>query len=147
MKPTKWPVRPAKTQISLGIRPVWSEALLTAWRNLGSLATNRAHSEDADQTGRMPSLIWVFAGWAHMPFSWFYRAAAQFYGKYHSVEFINTLSDYAISSELDPVWYSLSLLSTNPFMAGNLDFRASAPSNLTLPGSMAKNESPHLNHF
>ena len=22
-KPTKWPVRPAKTQISLGIRPVW----------------------------------------------------------------------------------------------------------------------------
>ena len=24
-KPTKWPVRPAKTQTSLGIRPVWSE--------------------------------------------------------------------------------------------------------------------------
>ena len=24
-KPTKWHVRPAKTQISLGIRPVWSE--------------------------------------------------------------------------------------------------------------------------
>ena len=23
-KPTKWPVRPANTQISLGIRPVWS---------------------------------------------------------------------------------------------------------------------------
>ena len=29
-KPTKWPVRPAKTQISLGIRPVWSESLLCA---------------------------------------------------------------------------------------------------------------------
>ena len=51
-------MRPAKTQI----RPVWSESSLSAWRNLGSLATHRAHSEDSDQTGRMPRLIWVFAG-------------------------------------------------------------------------------------
>ena len=29
-KPSKWPVRPAKTQISLGIRPVWSESSLCA---------------------------------------------------------------------------------------------------------------------
>ena len=29
-KPTNWHVRPAKTQISLGIRPVWSESLLCA---------------------------------------------------------------------------------------------------------------------
>ena len=28
-KPTVWPVRPAKTQISLGIHPVWSESLLS----------------------------------------------------------------------------------------------------------------------
>ena len=55
-------VRPVKTQISLGIRPVWSESLLYAWRNLGSLATHWAHSEESDQTGRMPRLIWVFAG-------------------------------------------------------------------------------------
>ena len=61
-KPTKWHVRPAKPQISLGIRPVWSDSLLCAWRNLGSLATYWAHSEDPDQTGRMPRLIWVFAG-------------------------------------------------------------------------------------
>ena len=61
-KPTKWPVRPAKTQINLGIRPVWSESSLSAWRKLGSLATYWAHSEDSDQTGRMPRLIWVFAG-------------------------------------------------------------------------------------
>ena len=27
-KPTKWPVHPAKPQISLGIRPVWSESSL-----------------------------------------------------------------------------------------------------------------------
>ena len=61
-KPTKWHVRPAKTQISLGIRSIWSESSLSAWRNLGSLATNWAHAEDSDQTGRMPRLIWVFAG-------------------------------------------------------------------------------------
>ena len=31
-KPTKWPLRPAKTQISLGICPVWSESsLCTQW--------------------------------------------------------------------------------------------------------------------
>ena len=29
-KPAKWPLRPAKTQVSLGIRPFWSEASLCA---------------------------------------------------------------------------------------------------------------------
>ena len=57
-----WHVCPAKTQISLGIRPVWPESSLFAWRKLGSLATHWAHSEDSDQTGQMPRLIWVFAG-------------------------------------------------------------------------------------
>ena len=33
-------VRPAKTQISLGIRPVWSESSLSAWRKLCSLSTH-----------------------------------------------------------------------------------------------------------
>ena len=53
-------VRPAKTQISLGIRPVWSESLLSAWRNLGSLPNER--TVKTDQTGRMSRLIWVFSG-------------------------------------------------------------------------------------
>ena len=61
-KPTKWKVRPAKTQISLSIRPVWSESSLSAWRKLGFLATHWAQSEDSDQTGRMPKLFWVIAG-------------------------------------------------------------------------------------
>ena len=39
-------VRPAKTRISLGIRPVCSESSLSACRKLGSLATHWAHSED-----------------------------------------------------------------------------------------------------
>ena len=38
-KPTKWSVRPVKTQTSLGICPVWSESLLSVWRKLGSLVT------------------------------------------------------------------------------------------------------------
>ena len=52
-KTNKVAVCPAKTQINLGICPVWSE-----W----SLATHWADSEDSDQTGQMPRLIWVFAG-------------------------------------------------------------------------------------
>ena len=58
----QWHVRPAKTQISLGIHPVWSESSLSAWRKVGSLATHWAHSKDTDQNGWMPRLIWVFAG-------------------------------------------------------------------------------------
>ena len=60
--PTKWSLHSAKTQISLGICPVWSESSLSAWRKIGFLAIQWVHSEDADQTGRMPRLIWVFAG-------------------------------------------------------------------------------------
>ena len=61
-KTNKVSLCPAKTQISLSIRPVWSESSLSAWRKRGSLATHSAHSEDSDQTGQMPRLIWVFAG-------------------------------------------------------------------------------------
>ena len=46
IKPTKWHVRQTKTKINLGIRPVRSESSLSAWRNLGSLATHWTHCED-----------------------------------------------------------------------------------------------------
>ena len=39
-KPTKRPVRRVKTQINLGICPVWSESSLSAWRSFESLATH-----------------------------------------------------------------------------------------------------------
>ena len=55
-------VRPAKTQISLGIRPVWSESSLCAQWVAKDPSFLRADSEDSDQTGRMPGLIWAFAG-------------------------------------------------------------------------------------
>ena len=52
-----------------------SESLLSAWRKLGSLATHWVHSEDSDQTGRMPRLIWVFAGCTSL--CWFCHEIAQ----------------------------------------------------------------------
>ena len=62
-KPTKWHVRPAKTQIILGIRPVWSESSLSAWRKLRSLATHWAD---------------LSLRWAHRSFCWFSHEAARF---------------------------------------------------------------------
>ena len=61
-KPTKWHVCLAKTQISLGIRPVWPESSLCAQLVAKDPSFLHADSEDSDQTGRMPRLIWVFAG-------------------------------------------------------------------------------------
>ena len=55
-KPTKWHVRPPKTQIRLG------GSSLAAWRKLGSLTTHWVHSKDSGQTAWMPKLIWVFTG-------------------------------------------------------------------------------------
>ena len=55
-------MRPAKTQISLGIRLVWSESSQCApWVAKDPMFLH-ADSEDSDQTGQMPRLIWVFAG-------------------------------------------------------------------------------------
>ena len=73
-KPTKWHVCPAKTQISLGICPVWLESSLSARRKLWSLATHWAHSEDWSN--------WVDAQadlslhWAHRSFCSFWHAVA-----------------------------------------------------------------------
>ena len=58
-KPTKWPVCLAKTQVSLDIRPVWPESSLCAqWIQAFFIRT----AKTPEQTGRMPRLIWVFAG-------------------------------------------------------------------------------------
>ena len=63
-KPTKWLCAQRR------LRSAWAssqsdQSSLSAWRNLGPLATHWAHREDSDQTGRMPRLIWVFAGRSH----------------------------------------------------------------------------------
>ena len=61
-KPIKWHVHPAKTQISLGICPVWSEFSLWAQWVAKDLSFLHADRKDSDQTGRMPRLILVVAG-------------------------------------------------------------------------------------
>ena len=61
-KVTKWPVRPTITQISLDIDPGWSESSTCAHSVTKDSRFLHADSEDSDQTGRIPSLIWVFAG-------------------------------------------------------------------------------------
>ena len=73
-KPTKWPVRPAKTQISQGVRPVWSESSLSTWRNGGSSATQWVHCEDSDQTWRAQADLSL--RWAHRSFCWFCHEVA-----------------------------------------------------------------------
>ena len=54
-------MRPGKNQISLGIRPVWSESPLCTQAVKGQLFLH-ADSQGSDQTGRMLRLIWVFVG-------------------------------------------------------------------------------------
>ena len=54
-------VRPAKTQISMGICPVRSESSRCAHWVAKDPSFLHADSEDSDQTGRMPRLIQVFA--------------------------------------------------------------------------------------
>ena len=58
-KTNKMSVSPAKTQISLGIRPVWSVFAQWVAKDPRFL---HADSKDSDQSGRMPRLIRVFAG-------------------------------------------------------------------------------------
>ena len=51
-----------KIQISLGICPIWSESSLCAYWVAKDPSFLHADSEDSDQSGRMPRLIWIFAG-------------------------------------------------------------------------------------
>ena len=54
-------VYPMRTQISQHSSVVWSEYLLSAWRNLASLTIQNVPSEDSDQTAQMRRLVWMFA--------------------------------------------------------------------------------------
>ena len=56
-KTNKMTVHPAKSQTSLGIRPVLSESSLCAQWVAKDPRFLHADSEDSDQTGRMPRLI------------------------------------------------------------------------------------------
>ena len=65
-QPTKWHVLPAKTQISLVIRPVWSESSLSAWRSLGWVLSYPLSAQRRRWSDRwMARLILVFARRTH----------------------------------------------------------------------------------
>ena len=75
-KPTKWHVRPAKTQINLGIRPVWSESSLCAqW-----VATNPSflYADSKDWSDWADAQADLSLRWAHMPLCRFCHALALF---------------------------------------------------------------------
>ena len=61
-KQTKWIAHPPSKD-----RPAWAstqsdQSLLSARWKLSPLAAQWVYSEDSDQTGRMPMLIWIYAG-------------------------------------------------------------------------------------
>ena len=70
-KTNKMTVHPAKTQISLGIRPVWSESsLCTQWVDRDPCFL---HADSKNLSG------WLSLHWAHTPFFWFCHEAAQLF--------------------------------------------------------------------
>ena len=71
-KPTKWPVRPAKSQISLGIRPVWSASSLCEGPNIYWCGQRRLGSDWEDAQADLS------LRWAHMQYCWFYHVTAHF---------------------------------------------------------------------
>ena len=58
--PTMWYMRPAKPQISLRIRAVWSEPLLVAWFILECLATDWTSFGVSKLKRRLQRLVWVY---------------------------------------------------------------------------------------
>ena len=91
-KPTKW-VCAQRRQISLGIRPVWSESSLSAWRKLGSLATHWAHTHFVGFV--MSWLIWYLSGhrilmlkceWIHMKLHFRFQKTYRKFPKYSDTQ-------------------------------------------------------------
>ena len=76
-KPTQWHVYPANTQISLGIRPIWSVfsvRMKKAWvLSYPPSAQRRLWSVWADAQADLS------LRWAHMPFSWFCHQVAHLF--------------------------------------------------------------------
>ena len=74
-KPTKWHVRPVKTQISLGIRPVWSVfavRMKKPWVLSYPLSAQRRL-----WSGWADAQVDLSLHWEHMPLCWFCHEAAQ----------------------------------------------------------------------
>ena len=62
-KTSKMTMRPAKTQINLGIHLVWSESLLCPHWVAKDPSFLHADSEDSDQTGRILRCVYMSSCW------------------------------------------------------------------------------------
>ena len=92
-------VRPVKTQISLGISPVWSESSLCAQWVAKDPSFLHVDSEDSDETGRMPRLIWVIAGHTSILLGLSCRGSYRcFTGKINIMFHISLIENYNFSS-------------------------------------------------
>ena len=105
-KQTKWPVRPAKTQINQGIRPVWS---VFAVRTLGSWGPNVSYCgqrrlwSDGEDVQADLSLRW-----AQRSFCWFGRTTAHIYtekkSKPCSKKVLNSVSSQCACGKSSVAW-------------------------------------------
>ena len=75
-KPTKWHVRPAKTQISLGIRPVWS-VFTVRMKKVWFLSYPLSAQRRLIRLGQCPG--WSESSLGAQPHCWFCHEAAHFY--------------------------------------------------------------------
>ena len=119
-KPTKWHVRPAKTQISMGIRPVWSEYSLCASWVAKCCSFLQADSEDRSDWADAQADLSL--RWAHMPFCWFCHEAAHVNALcfIYRGRFINK-AKYCMSPENYPVcnWGPYDRLALGPNMVSS----------------------------
>ena len=75
-KPTKWHVHPAKTQISLGIRPVWQSLRCPHEETLGPQLPNEYPAKTLIRLGGCPG--WSESSLGAQSFCWFCLEAAHF---------------------------------------------------------------------
>ena len=85
-KTKKWHAHPVKTQISLGICPVWSESSLLAWSLGPKLPIER--TAKTDQTGRMPRL-WSESWLGAKSHCWFCHVVAHICNRWNLQHYIS----------------------------------------------------------
>ena len=101
-------MRPSKTQISLGIRPVWSESSLCAQWVTKGLSFLHADSKDPDQTGQADQSL----RWAHSHFVGFVmRRLTSFDSMYFSFQYkLARAQQNQHKSAVSITWYPVTVL-------------------------------------
>ena len=107
-------MRPAKTQISLGILPVWSESSLSAWRKFGSsLSAQRSLWSDWMDVQADLSLRWAHSHFVIPPTNYFCGGYTVFTLSVHS-SFCPSIRDVLVFSSPEP-WGSQGELIVYPY--------------------------------